>query len=255
MSFKLPELPYDPKALEPHIDARTMEIHHGKHHQAYINNLNAAIEGRDELKGKTAIELILDLEALPESIRTAVRNNGGGHVNHSLFWTVMGPRGGGRPSGSLAGAIDAAFGSFEGFQKQFSAAATTVFGSGWAWLCVGADGGLLVTKTPNQDNPVSSGAGIPILGLDVERGRLEPRRRELQGGQGGREGAGRCRLGQGPVAAPGRRPQEPGRLNESEAGSACRRADRRPAPTLPAGLARARLGSPSVAGCARVVPP
>ncbi len=167
MSFKLPELPYDPKALEPHIDARTMEIHHGKHHQAYINNLNAAIEGRDELKGKTAIELILDLEALPESIRTAVRNNGGGHVNHSLFWTVMGPRGGGRPSGSLAGAIDAAFGSFEGFQKEFSAAATTVFGSGWAWLCVGADGGLLVTKTPNQDNPVSSGAGIPILGLDV----------------------------------------------------------------------------------------
>jgi Fe-Mn family superoxide dismutase len=167
MSFKLPELPYDPKALEPHIDARTMEIHHGKHHQAYINNLNAAIEGRDELKGKTAIELILDLEALPESIRTAVRNNGGGHVNHSLFWTVMGPRGGGRPSGSLAGAIDAAFGSFEGFQKEFSAAATTVFGSGWAWLCVGADGTLLVTKTPNQDNPVSSGAGIPILGLDV----------------------------------------------------------------------------------------
>jgi Fe-Mn family superoxide dismutase len=167
MSFKLPELPYDVKALEPHIDARTMEIHHGKHHQAYINNLNAAIEGRDELKGKTAIELILKLEDLPESIRTAVRNNGGGHVNHSLFWTVMGPQGGGRPSGSLATAIDGSFGSFEGFQKEFTTAATTVFGSGWAWLCVGADGKLLVTKTPNQDNPISSGAGIPILGLDV----------------------------------------------------------------------------------------
>jgi len=167
MSFKLPELPYDVKALEPHIDARTMEIHHGKHHQAYINNLNAAIEGRDELKGKTAIELILKIEELPESIRTAVRNNGGGHVNHSLFWTVMGPRGGGRPSGPLATAIDGAFGSFESFQKEFSTAATTVFGSGWAWLCVGADGKLLVTKTPNQDNPISSGAGIPILGLDV----------------------------------------------------------------------------------------
>ena len=167
MAFQLPDLPYDVNALEPHIDARTMGIHHGKHHQAYVTNLNAALEGHPGLSDKTAIELIADLESIPESIRAAVRNNGGGHVNHSLFWTVMKPNGGGAPSGSLAEEIDGAFGSFDAFKSEFSNAAKTVFGSGWAWLCVGADGRLLVTKTPNQDNPVSSGSGIPILGLDV----------------------------------------------------------------------------------------
>jgi len=167
MSFKLPDLPYDVNALEPNIDARTMGIHHSKHHQAYVNNLNAALEGHPELQDKTAIELIADLKALPEGIRMAVRNNGGGHVNHSMFWTVMNPKGGGEPSGRLADDINDAFGSFDAFKTQFAKAATTVFGSGWAWLCVGSDGKLLVTKTPNQDNPISTGDGIPILGLDV----------------------------------------------------------------------------------------
>jgi len=167
MSFKLPDLPYDVNALEPNIDARTMGIHHSKHHQAYVNNLNAALEGHPDLQDKTAIELIADLGALPESIRTAVRNNGGGHVNHSMFWTVMKPKGGGQPSGGLADEINDAFGSFDAFKAEFAKAAMTQFGSGWAWLCVGSDGKLLVTKTPNQDNPISSGAGIPILGLDV----------------------------------------------------------------------------------------
>jgi Fe-Mn family superoxide dismutase len=167
MSFKLPNLPYDFKALEPHIDARTMEIHHGKHHQAYVNNLNAALEGHPDLQSKTPAELIRDLDALPESIRTAVRNNGGGHVNHTLFWTVMGPDGGGEPSGGLADAIKSSFGSFAAFKDEFSKAGATQFGSGWAWLCIGSDGKLLVAKTANQDNPISSGAGIPILGLDV----------------------------------------------------------------------------------------
>jgi Fe-Mn family superoxide dismutase len=167
MSFKLPDLPYDFTALEPHLDARTMEIHHGKHHQAYVNNLNAALEGHADLQAKTPAELIRDLDALPEAIRTAVRNNGGGHVNHTLFWTVMGPDGGGGPSGGLAEAINESFGSFDAFKEEFSKAGATQFGSGWAWLCVGDDGKLLVTKTANQDNPISSGAGIPILGLDV----------------------------------------------------------------------------------------
>jgi Fe-Mn family superoxide dismutase len=167
MSFKLPDLPYDLNALEPNIDARTMGIHHSKHHQAYVNNLNAALESHPELQKKTAIELIANLDAIPEDIRTAVRNNGGGHVNHTLFWTVMKPKGGGQPTGGLADDINAAFGSFDAFKAEFAKAAATVFGSGWAWLCVGSDGKLLVTKTPNQDNPVSTGAGIPILGLDV----------------------------------------------------------------------------------------
>ncbi len=167
MSFKLPDLPYDVNALEPNIDARTMGIHHSKHHQAYVNNLNAALESHPELQKKTAIELIANLDAIPEDIRTAVRNNGGGHVNHSLFWTVMKPKGGGQPSGALAEDITSRFGSFDAFKAEFAKAAATVFGSGWAWLCVGSDGKLLVTKTPNQDNPVSTGAGIPILGLDV----------------------------------------------------------------------------------------
>ncbi len=167
MSFKLPDLPYDVNALEPNIDARTMGIHHTKHHQAYINNLNAALESHPELQKKTAIELIANLDAIPEDIRTAVRNNGGGHVNHSLFWTVMKPKGGGQPSRGLADDITSRFGSFDAFKAEFAKAAATVFGSGWAWLCVGSDGQLLVTKTANQDNPVSTGAGIPILGLDV----------------------------------------------------------------------------------------
>jgi len=166
MPHKLPDLPYETNALEPYIDTTTMGIHHDKHHQAYVNNLNAALEGHAELQDKSALELILDLDAIPEGIRMAVRNNGGGHVNHSLFWTIMGPKGGGEPSGSLAEAINDSFGSFEEFKKAFSTAGATRFGSGWAWLCVGADGKLVVTSTPNQDNPVSEGL-IPILGLDV----------------------------------------------------------------------------------------
>ncbi len=167
MAFKLPDLPYDVNALEPHIDARTMGIHHGKHHQAYVNNLNAALEGHPELADKTALELVIDLDGVPEGIRTAVRNNGGGHVNHTLFWTVMSPNGGGQPSGALAEDIDGAFGSFDAFKAEFGKAAATVFGSGWAWLGIKSDGTLAITKTPNQDNPLSSGEMIPILGLDV----------------------------------------------------------------------------------------
>jgi Fe-Mn family superoxide dismutase len=167
MSFKLPDLPYDVNSLEPHIDARTMGIHHEKHHQAYVTNLNAALEGHPELAGKSALELVMDLEAIPAEIRTAVRNHGGGHVNHTLFWTVMSPNGGGNPSGGLAQNIDSSFGSYDGFKSEFSKAAATVFGSGWAWLGVKGDGTLAVTKTANQDNPVSTGEMIPILGLDV----------------------------------------------------------------------------------------
>jgi Fe-Mn family superoxide dismutase len=167
MAFKLPDLPYDTNALEPYIDATTMGIHHGKHHAAYVNNLNAAIEGQTELESKTALELIMDLDAVPEGIRTAVRNNGGGHVNHSLFWTIMSPNGGGEPSGHLADLIAESFGSFEAFKADFSKAAATRFGSGWAWLCVNKDGKLVVTSTANQDNPISGGKLIPILGLDV----------------------------------------------------------------------------------------
>jgi Fe-Mn family superoxide dismutase len=167
MSFKLPDLPYDVNALEPNIDAKTMGIHHSKHHQAYVNNLNAALEGHSELADKTALELVADLDAIPKDIRMAVRNNGGGHVNHSLFWTVMKPNGGGQPSGGLSDEINGAFGSFDAFKTEFTKAGMTQFGSGWAWLCVGSDGKLLVTKTANQDNPISTGAGIPILGLDV----------------------------------------------------------------------------------------
>ena len=166
MSHTLPQLPYGYDALEPHIDARTMEIHHSKHHQGYVNKLNAALEGHDNLQGLTALELAMDLEAVPEGIRTAVRNNGGGHLNHTIFWTCMSPTGGGSPTGALAGAIDESFGSFAGFHEKFSAAAGTVFGSGWAWLCVNAEGALTVEKTSNQDNPVSNGFA-PILGIDV----------------------------------------------------------------------------------------
>jgi superoxide dismutase, Fe-Mn family len=166
MSWELPKLAYDYNALEPHIDARTMEIHHGKHHQAYINNALAALEKHPELKDKTAEQLISDLKTVPEDIRLAIRNNAGGHANHSLFWTVMGPGAGGAPQGGLLTAIEAAFGKLDSFKEQFETAAKTRFGSGWAWLSRKSDGGLVVTSTPNQDSPLSDGL-TPILGLDV----------------------------------------------------------------------------------------
>jgi len=165
MAYTLPDLPYDHSALEPHIDGRTMEIHHGKHHQAYITKANGALEAHPELAAKSVEELIGDLAALPEGIRAAIRNNGGGHANHSLFWTILGPNGGGEPSGALSEAISSTFGSFDAFKEQFGNAAATRFGSGWAWLSV--DGGsLVVESTPNQDSPLSEGR-TPILGLDV----------------------------------------------------------------------------------------
>ena len=166
MAHELPGLPYDHDALEPHIDAETMRIHHSKHHQGYVNNLNAALEKHPELADKSLEELLGDLDSVPEDIRTAVRNNGGGHANHSLFWPCMAPGSGGTPSGELADAIDSTFGSFDAFVEMFSKAAATRFGSGWGWLCVDGDGGLVVTSTANQDNPVSDGLK-PILGLDV----------------------------------------------------------------------------------------
>ncbi|MDP6443000.1 MAG: superoxide dismutase [Pirellulaceae bacterium] len=164
MAHTLPELPYAHDALAPHIDAQTMEIHHGKHHQAYINKLNDAVAGTD-LADKCVLEVIADLGAVPENIRGAVRNNGGGHANHSLFWTVMGPGKGGAPSGDLAAAIDGQLGGFDAFKGAFGNAAATRFGSGWAWLSV-ADGNLVVESTPNQDSPAMEGR-TPILGLDV----------------------------------------------------------------------------------------
>nr|NIP31278.1 superoxide dismutase [Candidatus Dadabacteria bacterium]NIQ13210.1 superoxide dismutase [Candidatus Dadabacteria bacterium] len=166
MAHELPSLPYDYNALEPNIDAKTMEIHHSKHHQGYVNNLNAALENYPDLQTKTVVELLSDLNSIPEDIRTAVRNNGGGHANHSLFWTCMDPNGGGEPTGDLANAINSAFGSFDEFKATFSKAAATRFGSGWAWLCSDNSGNLTVISTPNQDNPVSDGLK-PILGLDV----------------------------------------------------------------------------------------
>ena len=165
MAHTLPALPYATAALEPHIDARTMEIHHGKHHQAYVTNLNAALEKAPELAGRSLYDLLRDLNAVPESIRTAVRNNGGGHWNHALFWTLMSPNGGGEPTGDLGTAITKAFGSFATFREQFQAAAMGRFGSGWAWL-VSDMGSLSITSTPNQDNPLMEGK-TAILGLDV----------------------------------------------------------------------------------------
>jgi superoxide dismutase, Fe-Mn family len=166
MAFTLPNLPYAHNALEPYIDIQTMEIHHGKHHAAYVNNLNAAIQGT-ELEGKTLEEILaIGIDKLP----AAVRNNGGGHYNHSLFWTIMSPDGGGKPEGDLADAIDKSFGSFDAFKEKFAAAGVTRFGSGWAWLCKHPDGSLEVCSTPNQDNPLMPGAGCggtPILGMDV----------------------------------------------------------------------------------------
>ena len=167
MSFSLPALPYAHDALEPHIDKATMEIHHGKHHNAYVTNLNKALESAPELAGKSLEELLAgNLAIVPDAIKGAVRNNGGGHYNHSLFWTILGPGAGGTPVGKLAEAIDATFGSFDAFKEKFAAAATTRFGSGWAWLSRTADGKLEISSTPNQDNPFMEGKH-PIIGLDV----------------------------------------------------------------------------------------
>ncbi len=166
MAFELPALPYPNNALEPHIDEQTMMIHHDRHHNTYVTNLNNALESAPELQGKSLEELISDLNSVPESIRTAVRNNGGGHHNHSLFWEVIGPDAGGAPTGELAAAIDSELGGFEKFKEDFAKAATTRFGSGWAWLVVGKDGKLAVTSTPNQDSPIMDGQ-TPLLGLDV----------------------------------------------------------------------------------------
>jgi Fe-Mn family superoxide dismutase len=166
MAHQLPKLPYAFDSLQPHIDARTMEIHHGKHHAAYVNNLNNALQGHTDLEALPIEELLRGIEQVPESIRTAVRNHGGGHANHSLFWTVMGAGQGGVPTGELAAAIDRTFGSFEQFKETFTKAAATRFGSGWAWLVVNS-GKLSVLSTPNQDSPLMTGEGTPILGLDV----------------------------------------------------------------------------------------
>jgi len=166
MPFTLPALPYAPDALEPYIDKMTMEIHHGKHHQAYITNVNKALESAPELANKTVEELLANNCAIvPEAIKTAVRNNGGGHINHSMFWTIIGPKAGGMPEGSLASAINGAFGSFDTFKEKFGAAATTRFGSGWAWLLKTASG-VEITSTANQDSPVMEGK-FPVIGLDV----------------------------------------------------------------------------------------
>ena len=171
MSYSLPSLEYSVDALEPHVDARTMEIHHGKHHQTYIDKLNGALEGHSDLSEKSIDDLITDLSALPESVQTAVRNNGGGHYNHTFFWQCISPNGGGTPTGELSNAIAATFGNFEAFKNEFLQAAITRFGSGWAWLIKQEDGSLAVTSSPNQDNPLMRGiadrCGTPILGLDV----------------------------------------------------------------------------------------
>ena len=166
MTHKLPDLPYDYSALEPHIDTRTMAVHHDKHHAAYVNNLNKALDAYPELQSRRAISLLRDLENLPQDIQVAVRNNGGGHVNHSLFWPSMSSKGGGEPSGALAERIDESFNSFEGFKDQFGQSAVTLFGVGWTWLCVDGEGGLIIKTTRNQDNPISDGL-VPLLGLDV----------------------------------------------------------------------------------------
>jgi Fe-Mn family superoxide dismutase len=166
MPFTLPALPYAPDALEPHIDKQTMEIHHGKHHQAYITNVNKALESAPELAGKTVEELLANnLAIVPDAIKTAVRNNGGGHANHSLFWTIIGPNAGGAPEGNLASAINAAFGSFDTFKEKFAAAGATRFGSGWAWL-LKTGSGVEVTSSANQDSPLMEGK-FPVIGLDV----------------------------------------------------------------------------------------
>lgn len=166
MSHILPDLPYSFDALEPHIDARTMEIHHGKHHQGYVNNLNAALAGHGDLANEDLTRLLREINSVPEAIRTAVRNNGGGHANHSLFWAILSPSGDGSPSGEFGAALEAAFGSFDAFKESFSTAAKTRFGSGWAWLVRTGSGDLQVYSTANQDSPLMQG-DTPILGLDV----------------------------------------------------------------------------------------
>ncbi|MRG86605.1 superoxide dismutase SodA [Salinibacillus xinjiangensis] len=163
--FELPDLPYAYDALEPHIDKETMNIHHTKHHNTYVTKLNGALEGQADLQDKSLEDLLSNLDAVPESVRTAVRNNGGGHANHSLFWTILSPNGGGEPTGEVAEKINAAFGSFDKFKEEFAAAAAGRFGSGWAWLVVN-NGDVEVTSTPNQDTPLMEGK-TPILGLDV----------------------------------------------------------------------------------------
>lgn len=165
MAYTLPSLPYPANALEPHIDARTMEIHHGKHHAAYVTNVNKALEGKG-VADQSIEDLCRNIEKIPEAIRTAVRNNGGGHANHAMFWTIMSPQGGGKPVSAVAQAIDSELGGFEKFKEQFTNAAITRFGSGWAWLSVEKSGKLSVESTPNQDNPYMVGK-TPILGIDV----------------------------------------------------------------------------------------
>ncbi|MGH9631950.1 MAG: superoxide dismutase [Bryobacteraceae bacterium] len=167
MPFSLPPLPYAPDALDPHIDKQTMEIHHGKHHNTYVTNLNKALESAPDAANKPIEDLLANnCAAVPENIRTAVRNNGGGHANHSMFWTILGPKAGGKPEGKLAEAIDSTFGGFEAFKEKFNAAATGRFGSGWAWLVRSKSGNLEVTSTANQDSPLMEGL-FPVIGLDV----------------------------------------------------------------------------------------
>jgi superoxide dismutase, Fe-Mn family len=167
MPFSLPPLPYAPDALEPHIDKMTMEIHHGKHHNAYVTNLNKALESAPDLANKSIEELLANnCAAVPENIRTAVRNNGGGHWNHSMFWQILGPNAGGAPTGEVANAINSSFGSFDAFKEKFNTAAATRFGSGWAWLVKGSGNTLEVMSTPNQDNPLMEGK-FAVMGLDV----------------------------------------------------------------------------------------
>jgi superoxide dismutase, Fe-Mn family len=166
MAYELPALPYANDALEPHIDAQTMEIHHDRHHGTYVQKVNDAIKGTD-VENLSIEELMKNLDRVPEDKRTAVRNNGGGHCNHSFFWKIMSPNGGGQPSGALADAINSTFGSFDAMKEQFNTAAANRFGSGWAWVVVDGTGKLAITSTPNQDNPLMDGSGTPILGVDV----------------------------------------------------------------------------------------
>jgi superoxide dismutase, Fe-Mn family len=166
MAYELPPLSYPFNALEPHIDAKTMEIHHDKHHQAYITNANNALKDHADLAAKPVDELIADLNQVPESIRTVVRNNAGGHSNHTFFWKIMAPNAGGKPKGKLAAAIDSTFGGFDQFKEKFQAAAAGRFGSGWGWLVLGKDGRLAITSTPNQDSPIMEGLK-PVIGVDV----------------------------------------------------------------------------------------
>ncbi|MDB6034309.1 MAG: sodA [Verrucomicrobiales bacterium] len=166
MAYELPPLPYPKDALEPHIDAQTMEIHHGKHHAAYVNNVNKAIAGKPELENKPVEQLISNLDAVPADIRNVVRNNGGGHANHSMFWKILGPKAGGAPTGKLAEDINATFGSFDAFKEKVEAAGAGRFGSGWAWLIVNKSGKLEVVSTANQDSPIMEG-NKPVLGVDV----------------------------------------------------------------------------------------